>query len=507
MGRAIVFCELVRRLLGKSSVALLLLVSLAASSCHRSASQEESILIYVAASTASLIADLAKDFEKESPVRVTLSSAASSALARQILAGHEPDLFLSAHPEWTAALERAGKTQAGSSRELYSNDLVLITREGEGFEVKFDGACDWQRSLAIGDPMAVPVGTYAREALVKLGWWESLKKHCVPSSDARAVVMNVLSGRCAAGVVYGSDVVGQKGLHVVARFPRRLDVRVRYTLTLINGASEFARSFMDFLQSDRALEKAKSLGFLPALPLASEGAKKVIVEEEAGSFDLSPLWLSLKVAFFCSLLSLVPGILLAWLLARREFPGRNLVDAICHLPLVVPPVVTGYLLLLCLAPASPLGAFLANSLGLELFDWKGAVLASAIMGFPLLLRSVRLSIELVDRRLEAAAATLGASPLRVFMTVTIPLAVPGIITGTLLCFARSLGEFGATISFVSNIEGKTTTLPLAIWRHSQVPGHEAETFRFLIISIVIAFAAILASAALAKRAERMLGRS
>ncbi len=212
--------------------------------------------------------------------------------------------------------------------------------------------------------------------------------------------------------------------------------------------------------------------------------------------------LSLRVAGVATLAALVPGIALAHLLARGRFAGKALLDALIYLPLVLPPVVTGYALLVVFGRMGPVGGWLERSLGLVFsFRWTGAALACAVMGLPLLVRAVRLSIEAVDTRLEEAAATLGAAPLRVFLTVTLPLASPGILAGAVLCFAKALGEFGATITFVSNIPGETQTIPAAIYNATQVPGGDAAALRLSLVSLVIALGALVASEALARRAR------
>ena len=212
--------------------------------------------------------------------------------------------------------------------------------------------------------------------------------------------------------------------------------------------------------------------------------------------------LSLKVALVAALASLPFGIAMGWLLARRRFPGKLLVDALVHLPLVLPPVVVGYVLLVGFGRQGPLGKLLA-AFGIEIaFHWTGAALASAIMGFPLLVRAIRLSIEAVDTKLEQAASTLGASRLRVFATVTLPLALPGIVAGLVLAFAKALGEFGATITFVSSIPGVTQTLPSAIYGLLQVPGGEAGIWRLAAVSVAISLAALMASEWLVRRQRR-----
>lgn len=216
--------------------------------------------------------------------------------------------------------------------------------------------------------------------------------------------------------------------------------------------------------------------------------------------------LSLRVAFWATLLSLPPGIAVAVALARGRFPGRQLLNVLVHLPLVLPPVVTGYLLLLTFGRRGPVGAFLADTFGIVLaFRWTGAALAAAIMGFPLMVRAIRLAVEAVDSRLEEASATLGASPLRVFLTVTLPLILPGVLAGAILSFAKAMGEFGATITFVSNIPGETQTLPSAIYAFLQVPGGESAALRLVLISIAIAMLALVASEYLSRAVARRIG--
>jgi molybdate transport system permease protein len=218
--------------------------------------------------------------------------------------------------------------------------------------------------------------------------------------------------------------------------------------------------------------------------------------------------LSLRVSLWAVVASLPLAVAVAMLLARTRFPGKSLFDAVVHLPLVLPPVVVGYLLLVLLGRKGPVGAWLESTFGLVFaFRWTGAAVAAAVMGFPLMVRAMRLSIEAVDTRIESAAATLGANRAWVFATVTLPLMLPGIITGLLLSFARSLGEFGATITFVSNIPGETRTLPIAIYAYTQVPGGDLQALRLSVIAVVLSLAALLVSEFLVRRATaRVAGR-
>jgi molybdate transport system permease protein len=218
------------------------------------------------------------------------------------------------------------------------------------------------------------------------------------------------------------------------------------------------------------------------------------------------LGLSARVAACATAMCLPLGVLVGWLLARRAFPGRWLVDTLIQLPMVLPPVVPGYVLLLLLGNQGPIGGWLHEHFGIELaFNWKGAVLASATMAFPLMVQPVRLAFRMIDARLSHAATTLGASPARAFFTVTLPLCLPGIAAGAVLCFSRSLGEFGATMAFVGNIPGETRTLPLAIYSFTHVPGGDLAAARLATLSVCLALIALLASHLLTRRAEHLLG--
>ncbi|WP_375749886.1 molybdate ABC transporter permease subunit [Vibrio sp. HN007] len=225
-------------------------------------------------------------------------------------------------------------------------------------------------------------------------------------------------------------------------------------------------------------------------------------------FEIEALILSLKVAFFAVLWLIPIGIGLAWLLARKNFFGKSLLDSIVHLPLVLPPVVIGYLLLILMGRQGVIGSFLNDVFGISFsFSWKGAALASSVVALPLMVRAIRLSLESVDTRLEHAARTLGASPIKVFFTITLPLTLPGIVTGTMLAFARSLGEFGATITFVSNIPGETQTIPLAMFSFIETPGAEFEAARLCAISIVVALSSLFVSELLNRKSQRQLNGS
>ncbi len=229
--------------------------------------------------------------------------------------------------------------------------------------------------------------------------------------------------------------------------------------------------------------------------------------ESLGPAEWTAIWLSLRVAVVGTICALPVAVAVAYLLARKRFPGRQLLNGLVHMPLVLPPVVTGYLLLVLFGQTGPIGGFLNDTFGITLaFRWTGAALAAAIMAFPLMVRAIRLAIEAVDQGLEEAASTLGASRWRIFSTVTLPLILPGVLAGAILGFAKALGEFGATITFVAAIPGQTQTIPSAIYGLLQVPGGEPAVVGLVIVSVILAMGALLISEWLARRMARQVGR-
>lgn len=223
--------------------------------------------------------------------------------------------------------------------------------------------------------------------------------------------------------------------------------------------------------------------------------------------ELSVLWLSIKVSLFCVLVITLPAIAVAWLLARKEFWGKSLLDGLIHLPMVLPPVIPGFLLLVVLGNQGIIGRYLFEWFGISLaFTWIGAVIASAVMAFPLMVRATRLAFSQIDRGLEFAAQSLGVHPFKVFLTVSLPLALPGMITGLILAFSRSLGEFGATITFVGNIEGETRTLPLAIYTYTQTPDGDLPAMRLVVLSMLLALGALMMSNRLESKANQAIGQ-
>jgi molybdate transport system permease protein len=229
------------------------------------------------------------------------------------------------------------------------------------------------------------------------------------------------------------------------------------------------------------------------------------VADWLGPEEWQAVALSLRVALWATVLSLPLGVGVAYALARWSFPGKQIVNGLVHLPLILPPVVTGYVLLLTFGTRGPIGGWLAEFGIVFAFHWTGAALAAAVMAFPLMVRAIRLSIEAVDPKLEQAAATLGAPPVWVFLTVTLPMALPGIVAGAILAFAKAMGEFGATITFVSNIPGQTRTIPSAIYAFLQVPGGESAAMKLVIVSVIVAMGALILSELFARRVAARVG--
>ena len=472
-------------------------------------SAAEQVIVFAAASTADALNVIATAHEAATGVRVVCSFAASSTLAKQIEQGAPADVFLSADQRWMDTLATANHIQTATRRDLFANRLVLITPKERPLAVRVEAgfaiADAFAGRIAIADPTNVPAGTYARQAFTALGWWAALEPRLAPAADVRAALRLVELGECALGVVYASDAAASAHVVTAAVIPESLHAPIRYPVALTAEAKPAAAAFMARLASADAAAVFAKHGFNVSaahdVGPASRERVRVLTPEE-----WSILALSLQVALGSLLLLAVPGIALGWVLARCSFPGRTLLDVLVHLPLVLPPVVTGYLLLLLLGRRGPIGGWL-HDLGIDIaFTWKGAALAAAAMSLPLLVRAVRLAIELSDRRLEDAARTLGASPLRVLFTITLPLATPGIIAGLVLAFARSLGEFGATITLAGNIPGESRTLPVAIYALTQTPGGDDAALRLVVISLVLSLAALAGSEWLNRRWSRAAGR-
>jgi molybdate transport system permease protein len=477
-----------------------------ASEAPAEASPQE-LTIFAAASTTPALTELAALYKEQTGTTLRLNFASSGTLARQIEAGGPADIFISANPKWMDHLQSAAMINIRTRGNLLANRLVVIAPQGGRFDVEmareFDFASVFDGRLAIGDPSHVPAGAYAVEALTSLGWLAGLEGRLAPCADVRAALRMVGHGETEAGIVYASDAASSQEVAVVAVFPESTHRPIRYPIAVTANAQSGSEALLRWLGGERASAVFKRHGFSSLGPTMTLPPSSVSGATAGGIAEA--LSLSARVAAWTVAVLLGPGVALGWLLARKEFRGKAIVSGLVHMPLVIPPIATGYLLLVTFGVNGVVGRWLDEAFGLRLaFTWRAAVLASSIVALPLMVRAVRLAMEQVDRRLEQAARLSGASRVGAFATVTLPLAAPGIIGGCLLAFARSLGEFGATITFAGNISGETRTLSLAAFSHMQTPDGDAAAMHLVAISVGVSLAAVAVSEYLTARVRRRL---
>lgn len=465
------------------------------------------ITVFAASGMTNAIEELGRLYEMETGVKVVCNLDSSSRLARQIQAGAQADIFISANDKWIDFLQDNNLVAPANRKALVSTDLVLIVPNDSIYSdnVRFDSnfAESFTGSLAIGDYTHVPAGVYAKQSMDKLGVFEHFEDKLALCSNVSAALRFVEIGQCQAGIVYMSSAISSSKVRIAATISCDVHAPVIFTAAVCNRQNKAAFEFLEFLNAPKNSKLFACFGFKTPKQHGIE-PYNIVTANTAAFFlnedEWSVLKLSIKVASFCVVLITVPGIAMGWFLARAKFRGKMLLEALVHLPLIMPPVVTGYLALVMLSKKSFIGGMLYDHFGISLpFTWYAAVITSAIMGIPLLIRSVKLAVQLIDQRLEKAASTLGATPLKVFITVTLPLALPGIISGLILAFARSLGEFGATATFAGNIPGKTRTLSLAIHSLTQIPSREDSVIKLVCISITISVLALLFSDLMSRR--------
>lgn len=418
------------------------------------------LTVCVAASLTDVVQQLADEFEREHRQTVLLNSGASGALRKQIELGSQCDVFI---PADAAYLEGAGKYlfRNDSPTPLAANTLVVAARAGHD-------ALDWPGVLttpridraAIADPDASPAGVYAQQALENLGLWQAVQPKLIPAQNVRAAARYLALGTVDAALVYGSDAAVISDIEARFVFPTESHDAIEYVGAVTARCEEpvASQSLLASFASTSARSTWKRFGFADVgedHPVARLTAKVGETDPDIGA----AIGLSIRISLIATALSLVPGVLLAVWLARTKSRLRWIVDVCTSLPLVVPPVVVGFALLI---------AMRAMDVDLMYTPWAAAI-ASAVVAFPLLVRTVRVAVEAIDPRLAVVAATLGASRFRILRTITLPLAWRGIVGGATLAWARALGEFGATIVVAGNVAGKTRTLPLAIWTAIQSP--------------------------------------
>ena len=444
-----------RRMWRKHALLMLLLA--------RAAWPQEPIRVFAAASLTDALTEIAAGYEKE----IVFNFAGSRTLARQIEEGAPADLFLSADEASMDALALKRLIAPETRTSFLSNTLVIV---GEADLLR-------ARRIALAEPSSVPAGIYARQYLESAGLWERVRDRVIPTENVRAALAAVEAGNADAAIVYRTDT---------PKFTREIEngPRISYAFAVTARNSTEAREFLQHLQSARARAIFARHGFTFSGGQAPSPVPVPSRTDEASVLHSGEvLFFTVRVAAFASLLILPPGLFIAWVLARKKWRGKTLVETLVALPLVMPPVATGLILLKLFGGRGPFGALDV------VFTWKAVVLAMMVMSFPLLVRTARVAFEEVSPRLEQIARTLGAGNGRVFATITLPLAARGIVSGWLLAFARSLGEFGATILVAGNIPGQTTTVSTSIYSLVQL-GRDEEAFRILLAAVLISFAAV-----------------
>jgi molybdate transport system permease protein len=432
---------------------------------------------------------------------------ASSRLAPQVAAGAPADVLVTADRAWMEWARERGAI-LGEGALVARNSLVLIGEAGPTSSSRADPmeAESWPSGRILLAGENVPAGRYATEALRAAGHWEALEGRVLRGGSARGVLESVARGAVPLGIVYRSDTVADERTRVVLEFPDSLHEPIEYFAAVVATTEhpDLAAELVATMGRSGVREALTSYGFGvwtggTGLPAGGGPVAQPVLPDPRRAITLS-----LVVAFAATLAALPFAILLGWILARLEFPGRSLLAMVVLTPLVLPPVVTGFLLLSLLGSGSPLGRFLSG-LGLDIpFTLLGAVLAAAIVGIPLYVAAIRGAFESVDPHLEEVAWTLGVRPHRTFLRVTLPLAAPGIAAGAILAFARALGEFGATAVLAGNLEGETRTIALAVYTLLEAPGGRSAIWVLVGASLLLSGGALLGYEVLNRRQRNRL---
>jgi len=453
---------------------------------------------------ADVLPRVGRAWEARGGTHVRFSFAGTSRLAPQVVQGAPADVFVSADQGWMDWVEERSGIREGSRRHLAGNTLVLaVPADVAALPGDLNGllAADPARvALADGN---VPAGRYARQALESGGFLSLLESRIVSAGSVRSTLEWVARGEVDAGVVYATDAMVEPRVRLAFVFPADSHDRIRYTGAVIAASAnpEEAAAFLAYAEGPGGRALFDAAGFHPPGPQAPAGASPPFTSVPD---PVSAIRLSILVALLATLVGLVPAIVLGWVLARREFVGKSVFATLVMSPLVLPPVVTGFLLLSLLGSQSPLGSWLA-ALGLQVpFTLLGAALAALVVGLPLYVMAIRGAFQAVDTRYEELSWTLGVHKAATFRRVTLPLALPGILAGAVLAFARALGEFGATIVLAGNVEGSTQTIALAVYSMLESPaGHQA-VWILVGSSIAISLAALLGFETLTRRQRARL---
>ena len=455
----------------------------------------EVLVVLAASSLQDVLPVVARAWQAAAGVPVRFSFDATSRLAPQILRGAPADVFISADDVWMRWLEERGGVDGASIRLVTTNQLVFVVPRGASDppgDPRSIARSDLPRIALAGEN--VPAGRYARAALESVGAWRTVQPRVIRGGSVRGTLEWVARGEADGGIVYRTDALAEDRVSLVFTFEGEDYPAPTYpgAVTTRTQHREAAEAFLDFMSGAEAVALLAASGFGPA----SDGA--AVAQVPSSTLDATPAldpWsairLSLIVAFSAVLLGLVPAVAMGWLLARRDFLGKSFVSMIVMAPLVVPPVVTGFLLLSVLGRESALGGLLAAA-GLPIpFTLLGATLAALVVGFPLYVMAIRAVFDTVDRRFEEVSWTLGVPKAPTFRRISLPLALPGIAAGAVLAFARALGEFGATVVLAGNMEGETRTIALAVYSLLESPSGQGATWTLVIASVMLSLVALL----------------
>jgi molybdate transport system permease protein len=458
--------------------------------------------VLAASSLAEVLPEVAAAWVGEGGARVRFSFDATSRLAPQALEGAPGDVFFSADRDWMEWLLERGGVDAASVRDFLGNELVVVVRSGASAPGEPRDLASMGRLALAGEN--VPAGRYAREALEAVGVWAQVEERVIRGGSVRGALEWAARGEVDGAVVYRTDALTESSVRVAFELPVDSHRPVRYPAGILigSGQPELAGAFLDFCASRRGREIFAGAGFSVGPVIYADDARRAVAAELPSVS--SAIRISVLVAVLATLAGLPLAVGLGFVLARRDFTGKTLVSTVTLTPLVVPPVVTGFLLLSLLGSGSPVGRWLAAT-GLPVpFTLLGAIVAALVVGFPLYVLSVRNAFESVDPKYEELSWTLGVPPRRTFLRVSLPLALPGIAAGALLAFARALGEFGATVVLAGNVEGSTRTIALAVYSLLETPGGDRVTWILVGASVALSLAALIGFEALARRQRRKM---
>ncbi len=466
------------------------------------------LLVLAAASLADVLPRIGDEWERLGGTPLVFSFDATSRLAVQASQSGSGDIFFSADPQWIRWLEEQGTVSLGSAVHFAANELVIAVSQDVSVPVDPDMLLGFDRIALAGEN--VPAGKYARTALEQAGAWSELEEHVVRGGSVRGALEWIARGEVPAGIVYRTDAEAAPSVSIAFVFEGPEYPQAQYWGVPLGSTAyeESATGFVNFVLGDAGQSFLREAGFSPPQSFVPDGEEEGHVVGDTGD-DLvasisSAVRLSLIVAFLATLVGLVPAVGLGWVLARRDFRGKTVLSTIVTAPLVIPPVVTGFLLLSVLGASTPLGGLIA-SLGFPVpFTVLGASIAALVVGLPLYVISVRGAFEAVDPMYEELSWTLGSSPWKTFFRVSLPLALPGIAAGAVLAFARSLGEFGATVVLAGNVEGSTRTIALAVYTLLESPTGRETVWVLVGASVMISLIALLGFEALSRRQKRRL---